>query len=72
MQLKSASKNVDPYNRSRSDHSDVVEVKESSNIDWKKSYEMEKLIKKRDRKYERTKMTEYLIKWLGYESEFDE
>ena len=72
MQLKSTSKNVDLYNRFRFDHSDVVEVKKSSNTDWKKSYEMKKLIKKRDRKYERTKMTKYLIRWLKYESKFDE
>ena len=71
MQLKSTSKNVDLYNRFRFDHSDVVEVKKSSNTDWKKSYEMKKLIKKKDRKYERTKMTKYLIKWLEYESKFD-
>ena len=72
MQLKSTSKNVDFYNRFRSDHFDVVEMKKSSNIDWEKSYEMKKLIKKRNRKYERTKMTKYLIRWLKYESKFDE
>ena len=47
-------------------------MKKSFNIDWKKSYEIQKLIKKRDRKYERTKMTKYLIRWLKYESKFDE
>ena len=72
MQLKSTSKNVDVYNRFRFDHSDVVEMKKSSNIDWKKSYEMKKLIKKKDRKYERTKMTKYMTRWLKYESKFDE
>ena len=72
MQLKSTSKNVDFYNRSRSDHFDVVEMKKSFNTDWKKSYEVKKLIKKKDRKYEKTKMTKYLIRWLKYESEFDE
>ena len=72
MQLKSTLKNVDFYNRFRLDHFDVVEMKESSNIDWKKSYEMKKLIKKKNRKYERTKVTKYLTRWLEYESEFDE
>ena len=72
MQLKSTSKNVDFYNRFRFSHFDVVEMKKTSNIDWKKSYEMKKLIKKKNRKYEKTKMIKYLIKWLKYEFEFDE
>ena len=71
MQLKSTSKNVDFYNRSRSNHFDVVEMKSTFNIFWKKFYEIEKLMKRKDRKYDKIKIMKYLIRWLDYEFEFD-
>ena len=70
--MKSTSKNVDFYNRFRSNHFDVVEIKSTSNIFWKKFYEIKKLIKRKDRKYDKIKIMKYLIRWLNYESEFDE
>ena len=69
-QLKSALSVQDSYNRSKSDHSDAVKVDE--NIEHEKSYEVERILIKRIRKYERTAVTQYLIKWLDYESEFNE
>ena len=68
--MKSASNVQDFYNRSRSDHFDAVEVDED--IEHEKSYEVERILAKRIRKYERIAVTQYLIKWLDYESEFNE
>ena len=72
MQLEPAPKDADPYNRPRPDHPDAVEVEGTPNTSWEKSYEVEKLVKRRDRKYGRTKVVEYLVRWLGYGPEFDE
>lgn len=69
-QLKSASDIENLYNRFRSDHSNAVKIEE--NIEYEKFYEVERILAKRIRKYDRTAITQYLIKWLEYESEFNE
>jgi hypothetical protein len=66
IQLESAS-DSNSYNRSRSTNSDSVETMSDTSI--KKSFEIEKVLKKRIRKYERTKITQYLMKWLEWELE---
>ena len=70
VQLKSASTIQDSYNRSRSNHSDAVEIEEDTKYD--KFYEIERILAKRIRKYERIAVTQYLIKWLKYDNEFNE
>ena len=69
-QLKSKSNIEDSYNRFKSDHSNVVKVEE--NMKYDKFYEMKRIFAKRIRKYDRTAIIQYLIKWLEYESEFNE
>ena len=59
-QLKSALSTDDSYDRERSTHSNVVRVEGDTKIE--KSYEVEKIIVKRIRKYERTSVTQYRIK----------
>ena len=58
------------YNRSRSEHSESIYVEEDN--EFEKSYEIEAIIDKRIRKFEKTSITQYKIKWLRYDSEFDE
>ena len=69
-QLESAFSLQDSYNRSRSDHLDFVYVE--NDIDFEKSYEIEFVIDKRIKKFDKTSVTQYRIKWLKYELEFDE
>ena len=70
VQLKPAVFTEDSYNRSRSNHSDSVQIEE--NIETEKSYEIERIVVKRIRKYERTKVTQYCIQWKEYEFEYNE
>jgi hypothetical protein len=67
-QLKFASQ--DSYKRIKLDHLDFVFVKKD--IETYKSYEIERILNKRTRQYEKIKMNQYLIRWKRYESEFDE
>ena len=69
-QLKSALFVQNSYNKSRSKHSESIYVKEDNKFE--KSYEIEAIIDKRVRKFERTSVTQYKIKWLRYDLEFDE
>jgi hypothetical protein len=66
-QLKSAKDDSDSYNRSRSTNSESVEIKDDTSI--KRSFEIEKILKKRNKRYDKTKIIQYLIKWLKWESE---
>ena len=69
-QLEPAPIDEDPYNRPRPDHPGSVEV-EGDTEEWK-SYEVEKMVKKRTRKYGNRPVAQYLIRWLGYGPEYDE
>ena len=71
-QLKSTSKSAksNSYNRSRSTHFLVIEMKE--NISQYQFYEIKKLMNRRIRKYDKTSITQYLMRWLDYESKYDE
>ena len=69
-QLESATSFQNFYNRSRSDYLDSMYVKE--NIETEKSYEMKKITDKRIKKFDRTQITQYKIKWKEYDFEFDE
>ena len=60
----------DPYNRPRPTHPASVEV-EGDTPEYQ-SYEVEKQVDKRIRKYGRTPVTQYLVRWLGYGPEYDE
>jgi hypothetical protein len=60
----------DSYKRRRLDHLDFVFVKED--IETNKFYEIERILNKRTRQYEKIKVNQYLIRWKKYESEFDE
>ena len=58
------------YRRSCSDYSSVVKVEE--NIENWKFYEMKRIEVKRFRKFDRTIVIQYFVKWLKYKSEFNE
>jgi hypothetical protein len=60
----------DSYKSFRSNHSDFVFVKRDT--ETYKFYEIERVLNKKTRQYERIKMNQYLIRWKKYESEFDE
>ncbi len=57
-QLESTSE--DSYKRFKFDHFDFVFVKK--NIETNKSYEIERILNKRTRQYEKIKMNQYLIR----------
>lgn len=65
VQLKSILFMQDSYNCVKSNHSESMYVENDTKTD--KSYEMEIIIDKRVRKFERTSMTQYKIKWLNYD-----
>ena len=58
------------YNRYRSHHSAFVHMKEDTEVE--KFYEVKKLINRRIRRYEKKNVTQYLIRWVEYESKYDE
>ena len=60
----------DPYQRPRPSHPPAVEM-ESDNPTYQ-SYEVEKMVDKRVRKYNKTNVTQYLVKWLKYGFEHDQ
>ena len=68
-QLKSALFVQNSYNKSRSEHSKSIYVEK--NNEFEKSYEIKAIIDKRVRKFEKTSITQYKIKWLKYDLEFD-
>jgi hypothetical protein len=67
-QLKSVSE--DSYKRDKSHYLDSVFVEDDTQT--RKFYEIEQILAKRTRQYEKIKMNQYLIRWKEYESEFDE
>ena len=69
-QLKSVIKSSDFYNRLRSNHLDSVQIEDDTENN--KFYEVEKILSKRIKKFERTNVTQYLIRWLRYDSKYDE
>jgi hypothetical protein len=66
-QLKSAKNDSNLFDKSRSINSDFVKMNE--NTSTKKSYEVERILKKRIRKYEKIIVKQYLIKWKDWNSE---
>ena len=69
-QLKSVSVDEDFYQRLRFSHSKSVKMK--GDTSQYKFYEIEKLIVKRIRKYNKINVTQYLMRWLKYDLEYDE
>ena len=62
----------DPYERPFDDHPPPVENDHDIDQEWKSFY-IEKLLDRRLRRYGRgKKIIEYLVKWTGYGSEFNE
>jgi hypothetical protein len=59
-QLKLMKDDLDLFNRSRSINSEFVEIKR--NTSTKRSYEVERILKERIRKYEKIAVKQYLIK----------
>lgn len=68
IQLKSTIKN-NFYDKIRSNYFEFVKIKKY--IEFEKLYKIEKMINKRERKYEKIAMIQYLICWLRYESKHD-
>ena len=60
----------DFYNKTRPHYLGSIEMKKDTNFE--KVYEMKKIVNKRLKKYEKITITQYLIRWLGYDSEYDE
>lgn len=69
-QLKLATKTDDSYNRYRSHYSNFVQI--IDDIETKKLYEVERIIVKRIKKYEKITIAQYFIRWLEYESKHNE
>jgi hypothetical protein len=65
-QLKFASKS-DSFDRSRSINSKLIEINDDTAI--KKSFEVERVLKKRNKKYDKITIVQYLIKWKSWELE---
>ena len=59
-----------PYEKKRPYYPNSIKMEGNTNFD--KSYEVEKIINKRIKKYEKIIMTQYLIRWLGYGPEYNE
>ena len=70
-QLKSSSASTkDSFNRSRSKHSPSVDdIQKDTEIN--RSYEVKRILNKRTIRRDRDQSTEYLIRWVEYDSEFD-
>ena len=58
------------YQRARFNYFEIVEIKNDT-LEYQ-FFEIEKLIIKRIRKYNRIYVIQYLIRWLNYESKYDE
>ena len=71
-QLEPAPAEKDPYHRDRPHHPDEVEVEEIPSTEYERNYEVEKVVNKRTRKFGRTQIRQYLVRWLGYGPEYDE
>ena len=65
-QLKSH-KRQNFYEKSRPDHSESIEIEK--NIFHVKFYEIEKIVDKRIRKFEKIEAVQYLIRWKEYDPE---
>jgi hypothetical protein len=59
-QLKSTKNESDFFDKSRSINSELIEINEDTST--KRSYEIERILKKRIRKYDKIAMKQYLIK----------
>lgn len=72
-QLEPAPSEEDPYHRPRPTEPGPIDMEDDSNHDETfRSYEVEKVVDKRVRRYGRTNVTQYLVRWLGYGPEHDE
>ena len=69
-QLKSIFVDFDFYQRLRFHHSDSVKMKKDTNE--YRFYEIDKFVSTRIRKYNKTLIIQYLVRWVNYEFEFDE
>ena len=69
-QLKSISIDENSYQRFRSHYFDFIKMK--NDIDEFKFYEVKRLIAKRQRKYNKTMIIQYLVRWIEYDSKYDE
>ena len=68
-QLKSYLFTQNSYQRSRSNNSKAIETK--NNIFQYKSFEVNRIVSKKTRKYKSKKITQYLLKWKKYKTEHD-
>ena len=66
-QLKSAVKEINFYNRSRSNHSSSIFIKKDTDI--VRSYRLKKMISKQ---FIKRRDTKYLIKWKEYDKKYNE
>ena len=66
-QLEPANNSSDPYMRPRPTNPGAVEMAKESD-----TYEVEKVIKSRIRRYGKKAVTQYLLQWRGYGPEHDE
>ena len=58
------------YDKKRSHYFDSIKIE--SDTDFEKSYEIEKIVNKKIKMYEKISVTQYLIRWFDYESKYDE
>ena len=70
LELTSSKKNF--YNRFKLDYANEIEIKNMSNIVFEKNYEIEIIVDKKQRKYNKIVVTQYLIKWKSWSKKYDE
>ena len=72
IQLKSTSSKKDSYQRFKFDFSIEIEIEEMFNIEFEKNFEMKIIMSKRIRIFNKTRVTQYLIRWKDWNSIYDE
>ena len=69
-QLESVEKKNDSYDKKRSHYFDSIKIE--NDTDFEKTYEIKKIVDKKIKTYEKISIIQYLIRWLDYESKYDE
>ena len=71
-QLELTSSKKKFYNRFKFDYSNKIEIENMSNIVFEKNYEIEIIVDKKQRKYNKIVVIQYLIKWKNWDKKYDE
>ena len=70
-QLKSIDISINSYSRSKSNYSKFVNIDQQNDNEENSRYEIEKIVDKRFRIFEKIKIWQYLMRWKNWESKND-